>query len=75
MENAYPDRIKLEPEETRMFKKWDQADPVDKWECERCRRIEKLQGNKNSIVKDACKRQGKRIKIKQMKPYVAHLGK
>lgn len=57
MENAYPDRIKLEPEEIKMLKEWNEADPVDRWECERCRRIEKLQGNENSIVKDACKRE------------------
>jgi len=55
MEKAYPDRVKLKAKEIKMFKKWDKSDPVDEWECERSRRIEKLQGNENSIVKDACK--------------------
>lgn len=45
MRDAYPDRVKLTPEEERRFKKWDKSDPVDNWECERCRRIEKLQNN------------------------------
>jgi len=55
MNNAYPDRIKLSQEELKMFETWDRSDPVDKWECERCRRIERLQGNENRLLKEACK--------------------
>ena len=54
MNNAYPDRIKLNKEELKMFKAWDRSDPVDKWECTRCRRIERLQGNENPVLKKAC---------------------
>jgi len=54
MKATYPDRIKLEPEEKQLFKKWNESDPVDKWECERGRRIKKLQGNKNPILNAAC---------------------
>ncbi|MDM8522801.1 endonuclease [Desulfococcaceae bacterium HSG8] len=28
----------------KLFDAWDRSDPVDKWECERCKRIEKIQG-------------------------------
>ncbi|MDM8542762.1 endonuclease [Desulfococcaceae bacterium HSG7] len=59
MNKAYPSRVKLDSEEKQMFKKWDKSDPVDKWECERSRRIEKLQGNVNTVVKDACKKASK----------------
>ena len=37
-----------------MFQAWDQSDPVDKWECERARRIERIQGNRNEIVIAKC---------------------
>ncbi len=56
MDKVYPGRIKLESSEIKMFNKWNESDPVDKWECERSRRIERLQGNQNTIVKDACKK-------------------
>jgi len=36
----------------------DRQDPVDKWECERCKRIEAIQGNENPIVKEQCKKAG-----------------
>ena len=59
MNNAYPERIKLDSKEKKMLLKWDKSDPVDKWECERCRRIERLQGNENTFVKDACRKASK----------------
>lgn len=55
MSDAYPDRITLGPEERGLFEKWNKSDPVDKWECKRGRRIERLQGNRNSILHAACK--------------------
>lgn len=59
MNKAYPDRVKLNSKEIKMFKKWNKADPVDTWECERCRRIERIQGNVNEIVKKACEQASK----------------
>jgi deoxyribonuclease-1 len=38
-----------------MFEEWVQSDPVDKWECERAKRIEKIQGNRNEVVIRSCK--------------------
>jgi len=33
---------------------WDQSDPVDEWECERAKRIENIQGNRNEVVLNNC---------------------
>ena len=33
---------------------WDKNDPIDEWECERARRIEKIQGNRNDVVMENC---------------------
>ena len=38
----------------KLFDGWNQSDPVDEWECERARRIEKIQGNRNEIVMRDC---------------------
>ncbi|MEE4357353.1 MAG: endonuclease [Desulfococcaceae bacterium] len=57
MERAYPE-IRIPEAERGMFQKWDQSDPVDSPECVRCKHIEKIQGNENSFVKNACKRAG-----------------
>lgn len=40
--------------EVEMFQKWSAMDPVDDWECERARRIQKVQGNVNHFVDEAC---------------------
>lgn len=37
---------------------WNLAFPVNKWECVRAKRIEKLQGNENHFVKEPCKKAG-----------------
>ena len=42
----------------KMMQAWDKMYPVDAWECERTRRIEKLQGNTNRFVKEACEKAG-----------------
>ena len=33
---------------------WNKSDPVDEWECERARRIERIQGNRNEVVMRDC---------------------
>ena len=32
--------------------------PVDAWECLRAKRIERIQGNENPFVKEACRKAG-----------------
>jgi len=58
MDAAYPGRGILGDKQRRLFEAWDKADPVDAAECERARRIEKIQGNANDYVKSACQAAG-----------------
>lgn len=55
MEWAYPGYGILSKKKRKLFEAWDRQDPVDAWECERCRRIERIQGNENPVVKSRCK--------------------
>ena len=50
MDSAYPDRAIVSKKIRKLFDGWNQSDPLDEWECERVRRIEKIQGNSNEIV-------------------------
>ena len=58
MDRAYPGRGIIGRSSEKLFDAWSSQDPVDKWECERCRRIEGIQGNENPIVKEQCKKAG-----------------
>ena len=35
----------------KLFNVWSKMDPVDEWECEKTRKIEK---NQNTVVREAC---------------------
>jgi deoxyribonuclease-1 len=50
MDWAYPGRVNLSKKERAMFMQWHRADPPDRWEIERARRIEKIQGNRNPLL-------------------------
>jgi deoxyribonuclease I len=50
MDAAYPGRGIISEKNRKLFEAWDREDPVDAWEPERVRRIERLQGNPNPIV-------------------------
>ena len=52
MSDAYD--IPLTKDELAMFSGWSAQDPVDKWECERSRKIKAVQGNRNRFVEDLC---------------------
>lgn len=54
---AYP-RLHLSDQQSKLMDAWDAMYPVDKWECERARRIEAIQGNENPVVKDRCVQAG-----------------
>lgn len=56
MERAYPGHGIISGKNEKLFQAWDKADPVDEWECERARRIAKIQGNVNLVVDQACRR-------------------
>ena len=54
MDSVYPDRGIISNKKQRLFESWDKSDPLDQWECERARRIEKIQGNRNEVVLRDC---------------------
>lgn len=56
-EQEYP-VYHMSDSQKKMMMAWDKTHPVDAWECERARRIEKLQGNKNKIVIEQCEKTG-----------------
>ena len=54
MESSYPNRGIISKNNRKLFEAWDKSDPVDAWECERSRRIEIIQGNRNEILMVKC---------------------
>lgn len=50
--------LQLSESEKKMFSDWSQKDPVTPWECERGRRIKKVQGNSNPVLEKACSKAG-----------------
>ncbi|MEZ8737471.1 endonuclease [Vibrio sp. 10N.222.51.E8] len=53
MEATYP-KYQMSKQQRQLMKVWDIQDPVSKWECLRSKRIEKIQGNANTIVNSRC---------------------
>jgi deoxyribonuclease-1 len=51
MDQAYPGHGILSRQNRRLFEAWSREDPVDDWERERARRIERTQGNANPFVR------------------------
>lgn len=51
MEWAYPGLELISAEQRAMLERWSAQDPVDDWERERARRIQKIQGNANPFIK------------------------
>ncbi len=58
MAAAYPDRGIVNRRNRPLFEAWAEADPVDRWECERARRVAAAQGNVNRFVQDPCSELG-----------------
>jgi deoxyribonuclease I len=54
MDSVYPGRGIISKKHRKLFESWNQNDPVDEWECERSKRIEKIQGNRNEVVMRSC---------------------
>jgi len=54
MDWAYPGHGIISNKNRKLFQAWDKEDPVDAWECERCWKIEKIQGNENPFVREHC---------------------
>lgn len=54
MDESYPGRGIISEKNKKLFDAWDKLYPVDEWECKRAQKIEKAQGNKNSILLAKC---------------------
>ena len=54
MDSVYPGKGIISQKNRKLFDSWNQSDPVDEWECERARRIEKIQGNRNEVLMRDC---------------------
>jgi len=54
MDSVYPGRGIISKKNRKLFDAWNQSDPVDEWECERAKRIERIQGNRNEVVMGSC---------------------
>jgi len=54
MDSVYPGRGIISKKNRKLFDTWNKSDPVDEWECERAKRIEKIQGNRNEVVMRDC---------------------
>lgn len=51
MEWAYPGLELISAQQRELLERWSKQDPVDDWERERARRIQKIQGNANPFIK------------------------
>jgi len=54
MDSVYPGRGIISKKNRKLFESWNQSDPADEWECERAKRIERIQGNRNDVVMGRC---------------------
>ena len=54
MDSVYPGRRIISKKNRKLFYALNQSDPVDGWECERAKRIEKIQGSRNEVVMRDC---------------------
>ena len=54
MDSVYPGKGIIPKKNRKLFDAWNKSDPVDEWECERAKRIEKIQGNMNEVVMIDC---------------------
>ena len=54
MDSVYPGKGIISNQNRSTFEEWNRSDPVDEWECERARKIEKIQGNRNEVVMGNC---------------------
>ncbi len=53
MDTIYPS-YKMSRQQRQLMTAWHKIYPVNAWECERAKRIQKIQGNNNQIVQQSC---------------------
>ena len=55
MNQVYPGRGIISGTNQKLYEAWSKTYPPSEWECERARRIEKVQGNTNQVLSEVCK--------------------
>lgn len=50
MDDSYPGHGIISKKNRKLFQAWAKEDPIDDWERERAKRIERIQGNLNRFV-------------------------
>ena len=55
MADTYSNYIQLKKSELSLFSKWNEADPIDEWECKKSKLIENSQKNLNKFIVQGCK--------------------
>jgi len=53
MQDKY--NINLSDSESKLMTAWNEMYPPEKWECERNKKIEQIQGNDNRFITEECK--------------------
>ncbi len=54
MHQTYPGRGLISRKNQQLIRTWNEQDPVDAWECQRARTIDRAQGGTNAVVGAAC---------------------
>jgi len=57
MDNLYSS-YNMSRQQRQLMNAWNQTYPVNAWECERAKRIQRVQGNNNEIVQKSCQAAG-----------------
>ncbi|MDO5531895.1 endonuclease [Sutterella sp.] len=57
MADAYP-KYRISRQQRQLMEAWSKMYAPDAWECTRAKRIQKIQGNENKFVTEACRRAG-----------------
>lgn len=57
MDSLYPN-YKMSRQQRQLMNAWNKTYPVNAWECERAKRIQRIQGNPNFIVQQSCQSAG-----------------
>ena len=57
MAESYP-KYRLSNQQRQLMEAWNRMYKPDEWECLRAKRIERIQGNENHFVTDACRAAG-----------------
>ena len=54
MDSVYPSREIISKKKMKLFDEWNQSEHEDEWECERAKRIVRVEENSNEIVMKEC---------------------